>query len=267
MAPVPSSSYDSLSVSHDILGMLQSLQITKAAIVGHDWGALITYFLALYSPQTFPAVFGISVPHILPKKEAGPLLDISQKAGDDFHYILYHNEPHGRAEKEYDARPRDLLKRLYCGGSVRSARPLVTDKHRSAGGWIDRLGEPLCLPEWLTEDDLNYYVTEFTRTGFAGGVNYYRNMHRNWQHSHSLRTNKIMQPMGMMIGSKDMVLANFGGIDAVRKQMKRSCPNLVGDGVVLVEGAGHWLQQERAEQVSAAVLTFLNTVYAPKSHL
>ena len=71
----------------------------------------------------------------------------------------------------------------------------------------------------------------------------------------------------MMIGSKDMVLANFGGIDAVRKQMKRSCPNLVGDGVVLVEGAGHWLQQERAEQVSAAVLTFLNNVYAPKSHL
>jgi len=268
--------YDQLSVARDILGLLKSLEVEKAAIVGHDWGALITYFLALYSPQTFPAVCGMSVPYVLPNPKEGPMAGFYARAGDNFQYILYHNEGMGIAEREYDARPREFLTRLYCAGSVRCKDPLIKDKRRSAGGWIDRFGDPVALPEWLLQEDIDYFVTEYQKSGFRGGVNYYRNMHRNWQQNTSMRNTVIQQPFYLVVGSKDMVLSMYGGIENVRQHMKKSIarpwdPQGLGTGgISVLANAGHWIQQECAEEVNEKLLAFLKDVFAApgsRSHL
>ena len=105
---------------------------------------------------------------------------LRQTQGENFNYILYFQEP-GAAEAEFDADPRGILSRLYLSPQSPREAPAVTDARRAAGGWIPRLGAPRGLPGWLTQADLDYLVGEFERTGFGGGIHYYRNFERNWQ--------------------------------------------------------------------------------------
>ena len=93
--------------------------------------------------------------------------------GDNFYYILYFQEP-GVAEAEFDKQPREFLSRLYLSPDSPRDPPEITDRKRSAGGWTGRMGRPKGLPSWLTQADLDYYVSEFTESGFRGGINFYR---------------------------------------------------------------------------------------------
>jgi hypothetical protein len=111
--------------------------------------------------------------------------------GDKFFYQLYFQEP-GAAETEFDADPRATLSRVYASPDTPREAPTVTDTARSAGGcWVPRLGAPKSLPSWLTKADLDYYVGEFTGSGFKGGINYYRNFDRNWQANSDLAGVKV----------------------------------------------------------------------------
>ena len=173
--------------------------------------------------------------------------------GENFYYILYHQEP-GVAEKEYDADPRGLLSRLYTSKDTPTEPPAVTDPKRSAGGWIPRLGKPKELPHWLTQQDLDYFVSQFQQAGFRGGVNYYRNFDRNWEITPELAGARINVPVGFIAGEDDIVIRGAKA-DALRTQMTRVAEDL--RAVTLVPGAGHWVQQEQAEAVNRLLLGFL----------
>jgi pimeloyl-ACP methyl ester carboxylesterase len=184
---------------------------------------------------------------------------LRQAMGENFYYILYFQEP-GVAEQEFDADPRGILSRLYLSPDSPREAPSVTNPKRAAGGWIPRLGAPQGLPAWLTQADLDYYVNEFTAAGFRGGINYYRNFHRNWETTPQLTGATIDRPVLFIAGEKDSVIRGASAA-ALAASMKNAVPGL--REVKLFPGAGHWVQQERAAETNAALIEFLHSVQPP----
>lgn len=252
-APADVDSYDIVHLANDMVGVLDALGEETAIMVGHDWGAIVAWNSVLLHPQRFTALIAMSVPYGGRARQS-PLVSWQQNFGDNFYYILYHNEPGGVAEAEYDADPRGLLSRLYLSPSSPREAPTITDPKRSAGGWIGRLGAPRGLPDWLKPEDLDYIVGQFEQSGFRGGVNYYRNFHRNWEITPQLDGVKITIPTVFIAGSRDVVIAG-----ATQEQLQGSMSRVVEDlrGVVLIPEIGHWVQQEAPDATNAAVLQFL----------
>jgi len=258
-APIAVDDYNIENIAADMVGILDHLGEERAVMVGHDWGAIVAWQTVQFYPNRFDGLIAMSVP-FAGRQERSPMVEWRETFGDNFYYILYHNEPNGVAEREYDSNPRELLSRLYL--SPRSPRepPAITDPRASAGGWIGRLGAPKSLPSWLSASDLNYFVSEFERSGFRGGVNYYRNFHRNWELTESLKNAHIDIPTLFIAGERDVVI---GGASEARLQGAMS--RVVNDlrGVILVPEVGHWVQQEAPDEVNQAMSDFLtgaNTV-------
>eukprot|EP01006_Ploeotia_vitrea_P066348 TRINITY_DN94799_c0_g1_i1.p1 TRINITY_DN94799_c0_g1~~TRINITY_DN94799_c0_g1_i1.p1 ORF type:complete len:341 (-),score=27.94 TRINITY_DN94799_c0_g1_i1:217-1239(-) len=253
---------DAFNITHicaDLLGLMDTLGAKTATLVGHDWGALITWLAAQLHPDRFPAIFALSVPHGGRQPEK-PTDLWKKRYGDKFFYILYHNEPGGVAEAEYDSNPAGILSRLYYGKHSRPEDPVqppISDPLRSAGGWIGRWIEPPGLPSWLSQAEFDYFVNEFKLAGFRGGVNYYRNFDKNWELTESLAGKKVQQPTGFAAGKGDMVLMMFGGAENSEKVTRMNVENLVQWTVV--DGAGHWVQQEKPDEVNKALLAFLQS--------
>jgi pimeloyl-ACP methyl ester carboxylesterase len=119
--------------------------------------------------------------------------------------------------------------------------------------FLTGMPNPETLPSWLTEEDVDYYASEFKRTGFRGGLNRYRNMDRDWHKLPQLEGAKVTQPALFIGGSKDGVLA-FTSLEP----MKANCSDL--RGLIMIEGAGHWTQQERPKETNDAIIAFLRTL-------
>ena len=248
--------YDVKHLASDIVGLLDAYGAEKAIIIGHDWGSIVTWNTVLLHPDRFKAMIAMSVPNS--GRGPTPLVDNLKKAyGENFFYILYHQEP-GVAEAEYDSDPRGLLLRLYASADTPRDPPTVTDPKRSAGGWIPRMGKPRALPGWLSEKDLDYFVGEFTRAGFRGGVNYYRNFNRNWEITPELANARIKIPVAFFAGEDDVVI-NGAKADGLRASMSKGVADDLRD-VTLIPGAGHWIQQEKPQETNAFILNFLNSV-------
>jgi pimeloyl-ACP methyl ester carboxylesterase len=247
--------YDIHHLTADLVGIVDAMGEKSAMLVGHDWGAIVTWQAMLLHPQRFTALVAMSVPY----SGRGPqslIQTLRQAMGENFYYILYFQEP-GVAEKEFDADPRALLSRLYLSPDSPRDPPAITDPKRSAGGWIPRMGAPKSLPPWLKQADLDYYVNEFAAAGFRGGINYYRNFHRNWETTPQLANAKVTQPVLFIAGEKDVVIRGASA-EALTSSMKNAVNDL--RGVKLFPGAGHWVQQERADETNAAMIEFLKSV-------
>lgn len=252
-APEDVQSYDIKHLAADMVGVLDAVGVETAHVVGHDWGAIVAAHCPLLHPDRFKSLVLMSVPY--GGRPAQSLMTgWKEQFGDNFFYILYHNEEGGVAEAEYDSDPRGILSRLYLSPDSPREEPEVTDPKRSAGGWIPRLGAPKGLPDWLTQDDLDYYVAQFEDSGFRGGVNYYRNFHRNWEITEDLAGVKIGVPTLFITGSKDMVIR--GATAPMLKMMMSAGVEDLRD-VVLVPEMGHWIQQEAPEATNEALLGFL----------
>lgn len=257
-APPNVDDYDVIHTSADLVGILDALGEDTAILVGHDWGAITAWNTVLLHPERFTALINMSVPY-RGRAAQSPMERMRQGAGENFNYIVYHNEPGGVAEAEYDANPRALISHVYLAIAANSdiEPPKVTDPRRSAGGWIDRLGVPIRLPDWFTEKDLDYVVSQFEKAGFRGGVNYYRNFHRNWEITEHLTDAKISIPTLFIAGEEDFVI---GG--ATAEQLMATMGRVVEDlrDVVIIPDAGHWVQQEAPEATTAAMLEFLDSL-------
>jgi pimeloyl-ACP methyl ester carboxylesterase len=122
------------------------------------------------------------------------------------------------------------------------------------GGFLERTIDPPTLPSWLTEADVEFYTAEFRRTGFRGGLNWYRNIDRNWELLAPYAGAQVKAPALYVVGDRDLVY-NFRGMDKLVPNLKMFVPDL--RGTLILPGCGHWTQQERPREVNAAMLSFL----------
>ena len=175
--------YDIAHLTDDLLGLLDDVGAERAAFVGHDWGSMVVWQQALLHPERVTGVVGMSVP-FMPRPPLAPIGMLRQVMGDNFFYILHFQEP-GVAEVDLERDPATTMRRMLCGSTTagdedagRGDGPHVRPglgAHRADGA------EPERLPDWLSQDELDHYTAEFTRTGFTGAVNWYRNFDRNWE--------------------------------------------------------------------------------------
>jgi len=247
-APPAIEKYDIFHLVDDAVGVLDALGEQRAVVVGHDWGAPVAWHCALLRPERFRAVAALSVPYV-GRAPAPPTQLFRMMAGDRFFYILYFQQP-GVSERELESDVRSTMRRfLYAASGDVSEPPDFWQKPKDAT-FLEGLPEPKTLPGWLTEADLEYFTAEFSRTGFRGGLNWYRNFDRNWELTPQLDGAKVTQPALFIAGERDGVLAMVP-VDAMR--------DLVPDlrRLLLIPGCGHWTQQERPAEVNAALLEFL----------
>jgi pimeloyl-ACP methyl ester carboxylesterase len=242
----------------DMVGVVSALGENKAVIVGHDWGAPVAWHAALFRPDIFRGVAGLSVP-FRPRASAKPTSVMPQTEEAQF-YQLYFQAP-GVAEAELERDPRATIRRML--GSVSFAAPRETDGKPSdgavgmvprSGGVLTQLADPERLPSWLTDEDVNFYAAEFARTGFRGALNYYRNIDRNWELMAPFAGLPVTVPALYVAGDRDLVV-RFRGAPELIANLTKFLPNL--RKTIMLPGCGHWTQQERPAEVNAALLEFL----------
>ena len=238
----------------DNVGLVRALGEEHAVIVGHDWGAPIAWNSALLRPDVFRAVAGLSVPYSAPG-EMKPSDAFRLMGGDEEFYIEYFQRP-GRAEAEIEQDVRRWLLGFYYSASGASPPmgpgngSMATVPHGSQ--MRERFRYPEQMPDWLPEADFDVYVGEFERTGLTGGLNRYRNVDRDWEDLATHRHQPITVPALFIGGDRDGPTI-WGGASIAR--FPTSLPALHRS--IILPGCGHWTQQERADDVNAALIDFL----------
>jgi pimeloyl-ACP methyl ester carboxylesterase len=249
--------YSLLHLVGDMVGVLDALDEKQAVIAGHDWGAPVAWHAALLRPDRFRAVIGLSVPY-RPRGSVAPTT-VMPHTDDAAFYQLYFQTP-GVAEAELEADPLVSLRRiLYSGsGDVPRKNPAAVPSGVGmvprSGGFLTRMPDTEKLPAWLTDADLSYYADQFRQSGFRGGLNWYRNIDRNWELMAPYAGAPITVPALYLAGDLDLVVA-FPRMREVIADLKRYIPLLRGS--VMLPGCGHWTQQERAADVNHHMIDFL----------
>jgi pimeloyl-ACP methyl ester carboxylesterase len=250
--------YTLLHLVGDMVGLLDAVGADNAVIAGHDWGAPVAWHCALLRPDRFRAVIGLSVPFWsrLPVRPTS----VMPQSGDAIFYQLYFQTP-GVAEAEFERDVRRSIRSLLYSASGDPPRRETAGSAGSdvgmvsrGGGFLDRLVDPASLPTWLSEEDVKFYVDEFTRTGFRGGLNWYRNIDRSWELLAPYVGSQISVPGLYMAGDRDLVV-RFRGMQQIIASLKHFVPQL--RGTLMLPGCGHWTQQERVDEVNDAMIEFL----------
>ncbi|MEU7690463.1 alpha/beta hydrolase [Microbispora sp. SCL1-1] len=250
--PAAVDGYRMLALVEDNVALVRALGEESAVIIGHDWGSPIAATSALLHPEVFRAVGLLSVPYT-PPGGPRPTDVFARMSGDQEFYISYFQEP-GRAEAEIEPDVRGWLAGIYAAlsGDTMPGPDAPAPHFVSPGATLrDRFpGGP--LPSWLTEDDLEVYAGEFERTGMTGALNRYRNMDRDWEDLAGFRGAPVKQPSLFIGGSSDAsVTWMAGAIDA----FPATLPGLVSSH--LLDGCGHWVQQERPAEVNRLLTEWL----------
>jgi pimeloyl-ACP methyl ester carboxylesterase len=253
-APADPARYTMLHHVGDMVALVRSLGESTAVIVGHDWGAPVAWNAALLRPDMFRAVAGLAVPYSPPSRV--DLLSVLEQQGVTTFYMQLFQTP-GWAEAEFEADVEATLRRLYYSmsgdGPGRTVAGILPPGH----GFLDQTSEPTIWPEWLRPADVAETAGEFRRTGFRGGLNWYRAIRLNTDLLAPWHGCPIRQPSLFIGGAKDDVL-KFPGAQARLAQLDAVLPGLRGCHVL--EGAGHWLQRERAAEVNRLLIAFLGSL-------
>jgi pimeloyl-ACP methyl ester carboxylesterase len=255
-APADVDKYTMLHLVGDLVELVRSLGERRAAIVGNDWGASVALTAAMMRPDLFDAVVSMGVPFSLPASV--DMLSALEGQGIHTFYMQYFEKP-GLAEGEFEKDARATIRRVVFSMSGDGPGGVATVMKPGAR-FLDTTVEPSELPAWLAQEDVDYAGSEYGRTGFRGGLNWYRNIRRSTELLTPWRGCTVRQPSLFIAGSRDDVLA-FPGMQARVERQGQVLPGLRGCHVL--EGAGHWIQRERTEQVNALLIDFLRSLERP----
>jgi pimeloyl-ACP methyl ester carboxylesterase len=254
--PVSIGEYTNAAVADRLVRLLDGLGIERAVLVGHDFGAPATWTVALRHRSRVAGLVLLAVPYVPDRLPARPTELYAAMARRHFLHLHYFQEP-GVAERELDTRPREFLQRLFHALSG-GYRYLDIWRHPSDGnGYLDVLPEAPDLPwDWISEDELGHYARVFARTGFGGGLAWYRAYDANWESSAGDEDALLEVPTLFVAGANDPVITMAG--PHALDRMKQTVPDL--RGVHLLDGAGHFVQMERAREVDELLVHFVSEV-------
>ncbi len=239
----------------DVVGVVAALGGGPATIIGHDWGAPIAWNSALLRPDLFRGVAGLSVPYAAPHGPSRPSSGMRAMAGENEFYIEYFQQP-GRAETEIEQDVRSWLLGFYwcASGDIDNGPNIaMVDRGRTLK---EKFVYPETMPAWLTETDLDVYTREFEYSGFFGPLSRYRNVDRDWEDLAAFADRPITIPALFVGGSKDG--PTIWGASAIAR-FGETLPKLHQS--VILDGCGHWVQQERADETNALLLDFLAAIH------
>jgi pimeloyl-ACP methyl ester carboxylesterase len=248
--PAEADQYTMLHLTGDVIGLMDALDAEQAVVAGHDWGAPVAWNTALLRPDRIRGVIGLSVPYT-PRGSSRPIEMLRAVFTDGF-YICYFQQP-GVADAELSADPRDTFRRLLYAASGEGSMggiPVVP----AGGVFLDMCPEPPALPGWLTEHDIDVFVAEFAQSGFTGPLNWYRNLDLSWELMAAWKHAPVTVPALYLAGDRDLVVS-FSGGPGFLPRLRDIVPDL--RDARLLPGCGHWTQQERPDEVSRAMISFL----------
>lgn len=256
--PAEPAAYRMVELVEDNVAVVNALGEDSAVVIGHDWGATIAADTALLRPDVFRAVALLSVPYT-PRGGPRPSEVFAQMGGEEEFYVSYFQEP-GRAEREIEPDVRGWLAGFYAALSADTMPgPDAPSPHfvaRDHGRLRDRFPAQR-RPAWLTEADLDTYAAEFERTGLTGALNRYRAMDRDWEDLADFDGAPIRQPSLFIGGARDASTTWLA--DAI-KAFPHTLPGLSASHIL--DDCGHWLQQERPEEVNHLLTGWLKALDA-----
>jgi len=236
------------TIGHNVADMVQLVSVLgekQAVIIGHDWGAPVAWISALLRPDIFRAVVAMSVPYRT-RPPVAPMKAL-RDAGTTNFYQLYFQTP-GVAEAEFERDvDRSVRTLLYGTGVSLMMKP--------GKGFLEDATIPQQLPSWLTDEDISYFVETYKRSGYRGGLNWYRNIDRNWELSGGWERMKVQQPALFIAGSNDGVIKGF--MAKPLEELPTTVPGL--KKTLILPDSGHWIQQQRPAEVNAAILEFVRS--------
>ncbi|XP_058738513.1 uncharacterized protein LOC131610561 [Vicia villosa] len=249
-APASISSYTAFHMVGDLIALIDLLGAEQVYLVAHDWGATLGWYLCMFRPDRIKAYVCLSIafPRRNPKIK---IMDYRRATFGDDYYMSRFQEP-GKMEAEMaEVGTEYVLKNLL---TTRQTGPPILPKGKYGTGFNPNT--PDTLPSWLTEDDLAYYVSKFEKTGFTGGLNYYRNLNANWELTAPWTGIKIKVPVKFIIGEEDFVYTTPGVKEYLHGGgFKEDVPNL--EEVIVQKGVAHFNNQEAAEDISNHILEFI----------
>ncbi|KAK6937355.1 Alpha/beta hydrolase fold-1 [Dillenia turbinata] len=248
-APPSAAEYTVFHIVGDLVGLLDQLGLDQVFVVGHDWGAVVAWYLCQFRPDRVKALVNMSVP-FLPRNPMGkPVATMRHLFGDDY-YVCRFQQP-GEAEEEF-ARV-DTAKLLLKFLANRNPGLMVVPK---AIGFAAIADMPFTLPSWLSEEDVKYYASKFSQKGFTGGLNYYRAIDLNWELSAPWTGQQIKVPVKFIVGDLDVTYNTPGAKEYIHDGgFKRDVPLL--QEVVVLKDTAHFINQERPEEVSQHIYEFI----------
>lgn len=252
-APADHHAYDVPHTVGDLTGLLDHLGADQAVFAGLDFGIFAIYDMAHAAPERVRAIIALQNPHWPDRPDISPLDEAAEWAKEHFVHIHYFREP-GPADRDLAAAPRRFLKgTLYALSGEFDY--FETWKHPPDATYLDTLpeGPPLPWP-WLAEWEMDWYVSEYSRSGFTGGLNWYRAMDLRWAQRKPWRGKKTTQPFFFIGTEQDVDLEAWHGDDPLG-----AIPDHHADvrEIVMLKHAGHLVQLERSDEVSAQMVRFL----------
>ena len=247
-SPAPVEDYDMAHLTGDLAGMLDAFGIKDAVFVGHDWGGLVVWQMPIYQPKRVRGVIGVNTP-FFPRSPIDPIMGLKAMRGEN-NYVVFFQKP-GVAD---EVLARDIGKtfRFFMRRGMVTAKEfdslpqemknfeLVHAIQEDESGWR---GEVL-----LNAEEMKFFVDTYQKTGFTGGINWYRNLTRNWEQSGTMEQ-RVHVPGLMIMAEDDVVLP-----PSMTDGMERFVPDLER---VLIQGSGHWTQQEKPDETSRAMIDWL----------
>ncbi|KAL8477932.1 hypothetical protein ACS0TY_030003 [Phlomoides rotata] len=249
-APPSSTSYTVLHIVGDLVALLDALEVEQVFLVGHDWGAIIAWWFSLIRPDRIKALVNTSVVFMPRNPLVKTIQGFRDSLGDGFYMCRFQEE--GKAEEAFGSYETSTVIRTFLSG--KSAKPPCIPEDMSLGVMFMN---PPPLPSWITQQDIDYYAAKFDKTGFTGGLNYYRAMDLSWELTAAWTGAQVKVPVKFVVGDLDLAY-HFPGVKEFIEGggFKKRVPLL--EPVVVLEGVGHFLTQEKPHEISKHIFDFIS---------
>jgi pimeloyl-ACP methyl ester carboxylesterase len=248
--PLHVSDYTLQKLIGDLQGLCGAMSIDRAIFMGHDWGAMITWQMALLAPQRMAGLICLNIPHI-PRPPINPITYMRWKLGKDFYIVNFQDSD--EADRRFAEDPRRFINVMIRRKQFRRARPRSRRIKRPTLSLLQALDRDEPAGETLLSDEeLGVYAAAFAAGGFTGPINWYRNWAQNWKSTKGV--DQTVRVPALFVGADTDIIIS-------RKQIEAMKPHVEDLEIEMIEECGHWTQQEKPDELNHIILDWLARRY------